>query len=399
MSEKTCCSQSLEQNPEPTPTPAETSVSGGCCGATAAQPEKVVSSCCGSSSEADAGGCCDSDSGRPDYLLWGSMVFVVAGYGMHLAVLLAAPQWADTAPGRLGHGVFELINTMAWGAALGILMVALLSRVPRELVMSLLGTNSGVGGMLRATGAGLLLDLCSHGILLVGAKLYERGASIGQVMAFLIASPWNSFSLTLILVALIGLSWTLAFIVLSALVAIVTGLIFDALVARKVLPANPNSSPLPENFSFWGTAWSALRQGQYNHRGLWRFLVDGVRESRMVLRWLLFGVLLAALIRTFVPADYFGTYFGPSALGLGVTLLVATVLEVCSEGSTPIAADIFTRAAAPGNSFAFLMTGVSTDYTEIMVLKETTRSWKLALFLPLVTLPQVVVIALALNAI
>ena len=35
---------------------------------------------------------------------------------------------------------------------------------------------------------------------MVGAKLYERGASIGQVMAFLIASPWNSFSLTLTLV-------------------------------------------------------------------------------------------------------------------------------------------------------------------------------------------------------
>ena len=56
-------------------------------------------------------------------------------------------------------------------------------------------------------------------------------------------------------------------------------------------------------------------------------------------------------------------------------------MEVCSEGSTPIAADLLTRAKAPGNSFAFLMTGVSTDYTEIMVLKDTTRSLKVALFL------------------
>ena len=61
----------------------------------------------------------------------------------------------------------------------------------------------------------------------------------------------------------------------------------------------------------------------------------------------------------------------------------ATILEVCSEGSTPVAADILTRAKAPGNSFAFLMTGVSTDYTEIMILKDTTKSWKIALFLPL----------------
>ena len=55
-------------------------------------------------------------------------------------------------------------------------------------------------------------------------------------MAFLIASPWNSFSLTLILIALIGLPWTLAFIALSMFIAILTGLLFEALVRRAVWP-------------------------------------------------------------------------------------------------------------------------------------------------------------------
>ena len=93
----------------------------------------------------------------------------------------------------------------------------------------------------------------------------------------------------------------------------------------------------------------------------------------------------------------FETYFGPTLAGLGITVLVATILEVCSEGSTPIAADILNRANAPGNAFAFLMTGVSTDYTEIMAIRETTRSWKLALFLPLLTVPQVLTIAWIIN--
>ncbi len=62
-----------------------------------------------------------------------------------------------------------------------------------------------------------MLDLCNHGILMVAMKLYERGASIGQVMAFLIANKWNSLTLTLILVGLIGLKWTLLFIVASLL--------------------------------------------------------------------------------------------------------------------------------------------------------------------------------------
>ena len=75
--------------------------------------------------------------------------------------------------------------------------------------------------------------------------------------------------------------------------------------------------------------------------------------------------------------------------------------EMCirdsSEGSAPVAADLMTRAQAPGNSFAFLMGGVSTDYTEIMVLKDATQSWKIALFLPLVTLPQILLIAYLTN--
>ena len=83
--------------------------------------------------------------------------------------------------------------------------------------------------------------------------------------------------------------------------------------------------------------------------------------------------------------------------GLGLTILVATILEICSEGSTPIAADLLTRANAPGNSFAFLMTGVSTDYTEIMVLKDTTKSWKISLFLPLITVPQIILISFIIN--
>lgn len=88
------------------------------------------------------------------------------------------------------------MNTIWWGVAIGIVLFAILSKIPREFVMSILGNKRGFNGIIRATVAGFLLDLFSHGILMVGAKLYERGASIGQVMVFLIASPWNSFSLT-----------------------------------------------------------------------------------------------------------------------------------------------------------------------------------------------------------
>jgi uncharacterized membrane protein YraQ (UPF0718 family) len=112
----------------------------------------------------------------------------------------------------------------------------------------------------------------------------------------------------------------------------------------------------------------------------------------MVLRWILFGFVLTGAIRAFVPEASFQQYFGPTIAGLFLTLLATTLLEVCSEGSSPIAADLLTRAHAPGNAFVFLMAGAATDYTEILSLRATTRSWKATLALPLISTPQVLLI-------
>lgn len=280
---------------------------------------------------------------------------------------------------------------------MGILFVGLLGKVPRDFVMAVLGKGGTVGGLLRATGAGVLLDLCSHGVLLAGMKLYERGASLGQTMAFLIASPWNSLSLTIILVSLIGLPWTLAFVVLSAIVALLSGWIFEALVRHGRLPQNPHASDPSADFSFWREARSGLRRTRYDASFFRGIVTGGLRDSAMILRWIFFGTVLASLLRALIPPEAFQAWFGPSLLGLALTLAATTVIEVCSEGSSPIAADLVTRAGAPGNGFTFLMAGVATDYTEIMAIRETCRSWKIALFLPLVTVPQVVAIGWLLN--
>jgi uncharacterized protein len=368
-----------------------------CCGSASASSETMgpKGDSHADSSLTEASGCCPSESSpKFDWLLWGSAIPVVIAYSLHMSGIHdALPSWLQV----MSHGVFELLNTMWWGVLLAALFVGLLSRIPQAMVTAVLGQGGNLQGVLRATLAGTLMDLCSHGILMVGMQLHQRGASLGQVMAFLIASPWNSLSLTIILATLIGLPWTLAFIVLSMVIAVISGTIFDALVKRGSLPDNPHRQDLPDNYQFWPELRSYLRGVDWSFAAFGTVLWDGLKGSRMVLRWLLFGILLATLLRSFVALEDFQTWFGPSALGLLVTLVAATIIEVCSEGSTPIAADLMTRANAPGNSFAFMMTGVSTDYTEVMVIKDTMSSWKIALFLPLVTVPQVVIVAIILN--
>lgn len=358
----------------------------------------VKSSCCAQGGQAEQeqekelSSCCDTPTDKPDWFLRLCLLAVAGFYGLYLSGKVTM-----TGLDIMALSVYELINTMWWSVFLAALFVGLLAKIPQPFVVSILGRGGSVSGLLRATLAGVLMDLCSHGILMVGMQLHKKGASLGQVMAFLVASPWNSLSLTLILVALIGLPWTLAFIALSMVLALTTGWIFERLVANGTLPGNPNTQIADKQFRFWPEAKQRWAQTELDHAWWQDFLQQSISGSKMVLRWLLFGVLLAAMIRGFVSMDSFQAYFGPSLMGLAATLLAATIIEVCSEGSTPIAADLMTRGGAPGNSFAFLMTGVATDYTEVMVIRDTMKSWKIALFLPLVCVPQVVAVAVVLN--
>jgi len=351
-------------------------------------------SCCGpvKTDQDEQSNCCAPAPNKVDWFLWASLIGVVVFYGLSF-LDLAHEHWL----GAFSHSVRDLMNVMWWGVVLGIALVGLLSQVPQRFVQSILGQGGTFSGLLRATFAGVLLDLCNHGILMVGMELRKKGASLGQTMAFLIASPWNSLSLTIIMIALIGIQWTLAFIALSMVIGVAAGWVFDRLEQRGSLPGNPNTLTYDPNFQFWPEAKRQLKDLVWDKALAKRFIEGGLNGSRIIIKWLLFGVLLASAIRAFVSLELFQNYFGPTMLGLLATLLAATIIEVCSEGSTPIAADLMTRANAPGNSFAFLMGGVATDYTEIMVIKETTNSWKTALFLPLITLPQVFVIAWLLN--
>ena len=356
-----------------------------CC----APVKEAKPSCCDGGGETTAS-CC-SPSKKIDWLLWGSMALVAAGLAGHF--IGAGPDWWHT----FSHGSYEFMSKAWWGLLAGIVAVGVIGRLPQDLVSGLLGKGGSFTGILRATFAGTLLDLCNHGILMVGAQLYKKGASLGQTLAFLVASPWNSLSLTLILAALIGWKWMLVFIGLSMVIGVLSGWVADLLVKRGVLPANPNHRELPADFRFGPAFREALAKLKPTRENLKEIAVGGLAESRMILRWIFFGVVLAAAIRAFVPDEQFSQYFGPTLIGLVLTLIATTIIEVCSEGSSPIAADLLTRAAAPGNAFTFLMAGAATDYTEIMVLRETTKSWKATLALPLITVPQVLLVAWLLN--
>lgn len=329
-----------------------------------------------------------SSSVQPDWMLRGLLVLV----GLSC---LSVALWGQTMPTWLHtftHTQLEFMQKAWVGLMLGIVSVGVLSQIPRQWVNALLGDGHSVLGIIRAALAGLLLDTCSHGVLMVGMKLYERGASYGQVVAFLLATPWNSLSLTLILWSLIGLKLTIIFVVSSFAIGVLSGIICNGLEKSGILT-------LPKLEINSEDAMEQASVGQVINRlkNVPEWLWQGALDARMVLRWVMLGAVLSGMIRVLMPPEAFGAWFGPTFSGLGLTLVAATVIEICSEGSVPIAADLVTRAAAPGNGFTFLMAGVSTDVTELLAVRDTTKSTWAALWIPVVTVPQVLLVAWVIN--
>jgi len=282
---------------------------------------------------------------------------------------------------------------------IGLLIGGLIDRfVPREYIVKLLaGSRKRV--IARATLLGFLASTCSHGCLALSMELYRKGASIPAVVSFLLASPWASMSLTLILLGLFGLK-ALWIIGGALMIAFVTGLIFQRLAHRGLLESNPHTTTLAEDYSIWRDLGSRWRDHQWTREHLWddaRGVVAGmVPLGRMVLGWVQFGLIVSSLIGGLVPHSIFERFLGPSVVGLLFTLAFAAVMEVCSEGTAPLAFELYRHTGAFGNAFAFLMGGVVTDYTELGAvwtnIGRRTVTWLLA-----VTLPMVVVMGLALN--
>ena len=250
---------------------------------------------------------------------------------------------------------------------------------------------------------GFLMTACCHGILAIGIELYRKGASTSAIVAFFLASPWANLPITVLLFGFFGIK--AAFIVMSALIiAFITGVIFLQLEKMGWVECDKcrlgEDKEILEDFSIIQDAKRRIRNYDFTKTNLKNAFIGTLKGSwtlaKMILWWILIGMTIAALADAFVPSHLFVKYMGPTLLGLFVTLFLATIIEVCSEGSSPLAFEIFSETGAFGNSFTFLMAGVVTDYTEIGLIWQNIGK-KAALWIPIITIPQVLILSYLFN--
>ncbi len=293
------------------------------------------------------------------------------------------------------------LKAIWWAVALGLLLGGAIDYyVPKEYISKVLSKDRPIT-IFNAVFLGFLMSACSHGILALSMQLHKKGASNPAVVSFLLASPWANMTITIMLVGLFGLKGL--FIVIAAIiVALNTGFVFMFLDKKGLIEKNENIVKVSGGFSIL----EDFRQRAKNYKFGPRVLIDDVKGilrgtlllSDMVLWWIILGITIASLAGAYIPVHFFHKFMGPTLIGLLVTLAIATIIEVCSEGSSPLAFEIYRQTGALGNSFVFLMAGVVTDYTEIGLLWSNV-GWRTAIWMPIVSVPQVLIIGYLINLI
>ncbi len=342
----------------------------------------------------DHGTCCAGGKKKPWYL---SGLFLITG----LTLVLMGASFIFPAMEGFRRTFWEYLRMMFWPVTAGFFVGGLIDHyVPKEYISKHLSIPKK-RTIFYSVGLGFLMSACCHGILAISMEIHKKGASGPAVVSFLLASPWANLPITILLFGFFGAK---AFLIVFGAIAIalVTGLLMQLLDRAGWIERNRHSVEVKEGFSIWQDILRRFREHEFSHENFWKafngVFGGAVNLAAMVLPWILIGILMGGLVTAFVPGHIFHHYFGPTLLGLLVTMAVATVLEVCSEGTSPLAFTIYQQTGAFGNAFAFLMGGVVTDVTEIGLvwknLGPRTALWMLA-----ISLPQVVVLGWLLNRI
>jgi uncharacterized membrane protein YraQ (UPF0718 family)/copper chaperone CopZ len=200
----------------------------------------------------------------------------------------------------------------------------------------------------RASLIGVPLPLCSCGVIPTALGLRNEGASKGATTAFMISTPQTGVDSILVSASFLG--WPFALFKLVA--AFVTGLIGGALANRftRPDPTEPGADTSPDS--------QARARGGLS--GALRYAVFDLLAA--IDLWIIAGVLVAALITTFIPPDYLaGQGWSQGIWGMLLVLAISIPLYVCTTGSVPIAASLIAAGMPLGTALVFLMAGPATN--------------------------------------
>jgi uncharacterized membrane protein YraQ (UPF0718 family)/copper chaperone CopZ len=249
----------------------------------------------------------------------------------------------------------RLVNEMSPYLLLGFLFAGILRVVfPRKMITRYMGQNN-FRSVFNASLLGVPMPLCSCGVLPAGIGFYRNGASRGPTISFLISTPQTGVDSILATYSLLGLPLA----IIRPVVALVTGLVGGVLGNA----AERNGKDEKEK--------SNEGEVHYERSVKELFRYGFVELIQDISKWLVIGMLVAALLSVLIPGDFFTSTISSEYLAMILMLAASVPLYICATGSIPIAAVLLMKGLAPGAALVLLMAGPATNIATMAVIGNT----------------------------
>ena len=287
--------------------------------------------------------------------------------------------------------------------------------VPAGWVERHLG-GKGIKPLLYSTLVGTALPICCLGSLPVAVSLHQKGARLGAVLAFLVATPATSITALLVCYGLLGIKFT-AFIFFAVIVmGLLMGLVGNLLKVRPKTFAAQNEQlaidPVCGTNVEIGKATKTQYRGEtyyfccshcqqafesrpqdylgtyskniaHRLKHVFKYaFVDMVKEIGPEL---LLGLVLAALVAAITPVGKFvGDYFS-GGFGYIFSLIFGLMMYICSTASVPLVHAFISQGMNIGAGMVLLIAGPVTSWGTMLVLRKEFGSKTLLTYLMLIS--------------
>ena len=260
------------------------------------------------------------------------------------------------------HALLDMLNGMSPYILLGFLIAGLLHAFVPPRVMSRHLAGSDWKSVIKAALVGVPLPLCSCGVLPTAVAMKRNGASSASSASFLISTPQTGVDSIAATYSLLGPAFAIVRPVAAMVTAIAGGTLVG--VAEKSVPA-PEVCGLEDSEGSAGqpTGFMAKVKDAL-HYGFFRMV-------QSIGKWLVLGLVIAALITVLVPADLFASLGDRPLLAMLAVVAVAVPMYVCATGSIPIALSLMLKGLSPGTALVLLMAGPAANFASIAVISKT----------------------------
>ncbi|MCW8879021.1 MAG: SO_0444 family Cu/Zn efflux transporter [Kangiellaceae bacterium] len=274
----------------------------------------------------------------------------------------------------------ELFMESAPWLLLGLLIAGLMNWwVPMELLKKHVG-GSNMGSIVKAAIIGAPLPLCSCGVIPAALGLRRGGASKPSTVSFLIATPETGVDSISVSYALLGPFMAIIRPISAIFTAVYTALLVlffanKEEASEKDITEEASCCAKKQQQQAKSCCGSKATEKSESVITWQRRIVESLKFSsgkllKDITKWLLLGLALAAVIKTYIATDFL-TQWGDGLAAMIVMALVGIPMYICATASTPIAAGFLAVGISPGAVLVFMLAGPATNLSTMgMVRKE-----------------------------